>query len=73
MRTQGWLWLVHRVQWHLIKIAVIQDRILIPFSLFLSEGSVTSPISLTYLLLESLKPEWIHFSTYWAIIQRQGK
>lgn len=31
---------------------------------FSPEESVTSPIFLTYLLLESLKPEWIHFSTY---------
>lgn len=31
---------------------------------FSPEGSVTSPIFLTYLLLESLKPEWTHFSTY---------
>lgn len=40
-------------------------RTLLTFFVHLfSEGSATSPIFLTYLLLESLKPEWIHFSTY---------
>ena len=34
------------------------------FVCLFSEGSVTSPIFLTYLLLESLRPEWIHSSTY---------
>lgn len=42
-------------------------------SIFLAGESVTSPISLTFLLLESLKLGWIHFSTFWATIQRQGK
>lgn len=32
MRTQGCGWLMHTLQWHFIKIAVIQDGILIPFS-----------------------------------------
>lgn len=67
------LWLMHRLPRCLIKTTVIDNRALIPSSLFLSGESVTSPISLTFLLLESLKREWIHFSTYWAIIQRQGK
>lgn len=73
---QGCLWLPPRLQWHLIKVADTQAGILMPFSplsSLLSEGSATSPTSLTYLLLESSRHEWIHFSTSWATIQRQGK